>query len=55
MSEWIAKLDVYLHDEKCFGVNLLEKIEKKTNCPRKFIVLGMTICFVRSDYFVIDQ
>lgn len=40
MADYLAKLDAALHDKNCPCTQYLEMIEKKTNVPRKFLVLG---------------
>lgn len=40
MSNWKTKLDAHLHEKNCY-TDILEKIEKKTNVPRLYIVLGL--------------
>lgn len=41
MADYLAKLDAALHDKNCPCTQYLEMIEKKTNVPRKFLVLGV--------------
>lgn len=40
MAAYLAKLDAALHDKNCPCTQYIEMIEKKTNVPRKFLVLG---------------